>query len=118
MVALADRQIARRVELLAIPLVRQHVDAPVLYIRAGHAAGTGFAGIQAALAVERVAARPVGRIAKADRFRARTPFPDLVGHGIAEYQEALFGPGRTFGEDKVPANDFDGNFGEILSGRE
>ena len=54
----AHHDVVRRVQALAFPAVGQHLDGALL-VRAGHATGPGFAGVQAALAIERVAGRPL-----------------------------------------------------------
>src|ERR1035441_10129152 len=117
-IALADGEIAWGVEFLAFPLVRQHVDMAVFQIGAGHTAGVSFARVQSSLDIEGIAAGAVGRLAKIYRIAAGSPFPDLVGAGIAEDQNAVFRPGGAFGKDEVLADNLDGNLGEILGGRE
>jgi hypothetical protein len=97
---LADAGTVRRVQRLAVKLVGQHGDRPVI-LRAGDAARALFARDQAALAVAGVAVGEVGWLAEHTCAASR----DVVGHqpvvrDVAEDQSLLVAePYRPLGPD-------------------
>ncbi len=113
----ADRDAARRVELLAVPFGCDGFDLSVLR-RARDAAGAGFASVEAVVSIEGIAARPVGVGAKDLGVMTRDPFEQAVTRDVAEDQIVSDRrPGRTLRVHVVLGGEVEFDVGEILRGK-
>src|SRR5262249_10743108 len=88
-----------RIQALALPTLRDHLDLPVLR-RASNPAGSVFAGVEPSFAIQGVAVGPVGVLTKHTDALARRVLMDLVRLEVTEEQVSVTRPDRPFGARK------------------
>ena len=110
----AHHDVVRRVEALAFEARGQHFDFAVLQ-RAGHAPLAEFAGVEAALGIERPAIRSARFGACFLVARARHPLMQPVHGDVAIEQKSFVGPHGSFGEMQAFRDALNLNVIEILS---
>src|SRR5262249_13954715 len=107
--------VVRRIQALAFPLIGQHFHFSLLVV-ADDAAFMRFAGVDAALRIDRVPARSVRVLAIHSGPFTRNQFAHLAARNVAEQQIAVFRPDRSFDEAESAIDFFNRNFREILRG--